>query len=85
MTKPKMIRCEGSGRKVDGPDEPDGTVQCRVCGTSFLPMKTKTSLSGVKEFSVSEHERRANPYRPKGALRAAPRSGRESRRYSGRR
>jgi hypothetical protein len=82
MTDPKMVRCPGSGRKVDGPDENDGTVQCRVCGKSFLPMETTTTADGKHEFSVSEHTRRASPPRPKGGGGAAPR-GRASRRDSG--
>jgi len=66
MTNPKMVRCPGSGQKVDGPDENDGTVFCSVCGWSFLPM-TATTIEGEKmEFSVSEHMRRANPPRIKG-------------------
>ncbi len=85
MTKPKMIRCPGSGRKVDGPDEPDNTVQCRVCGTSFLRMNTTTTADRKKEFSVSEHKRRKNPFRPKGPRVARPkRKGRESPRDRGR-
>ena len=40
MTEPKMVRCEGSGQRVRGPDEPSGTVFCSVCGNSALPMKT---------------------------------------------
>jgi hypothetical protein len=33
---------------------------------SFLPMTTTTTEGGKKEFSVSEHMRRANPPRIKG-------------------
>jgi hypothetical protein len=84
MTKPQMIRCLGSGRRVEGPDEPDGTVQCRVCGTSFLRMKTTATADGKKVFSVSEHERRANPVRLKGVRRRSKRKGRESLRDRGR-
>lgn len=71
MTKPNMERCPGSGQKVYGKDEPDGTVQCRVCGISFLPMKTTTTEAGKKTFSVSEHPRRANPPRRKVAAAAS--------------
>jgi uncharacterized Zn finger protein (UPF0148 family) len=59
-----MVRCPGSGQKVDGPDENEGTVFCSVCGMSFLPMTTTTD-GGKIEFSVSEHMRRANPPRIK--------------------
>ena len=83
MTKPKMIRCSGSGQRVDGPDEPTGTVFCTVCGDSSLTMKTSV-IDGKKEFSVPEHKRRADPPRPKG-VRVAPTSRRTSRRDSGRR
>jgi uncharacterized Zn finger protein (UPF0148 family) len=65
MTNPRMVRCPGSGQKVDGPDENEGTVFCSVCGMSFLPMTTTTD-GGKIEFSVSEHMRRANPPRIKG-------------------
>jgi hypothetical protein len=85
MTEPKMIRCPGSGQKVDGPDEPDNTVQCRVCGTSFLRMKTAATAEGKKEFSVSEHKRRANPPRRKGVRTAPPRGRGGSGRGIGRR
>lgn len=83
MTQPKMIRCEGSGQEVQGPDEPDGTVFCSKCGTSGLPMKT-TVVDGKKRYYVPEHKRRANPFRFKGAKKA-PRYQRTSRRDSGRR
>ena len=83
MTPPNMIRCEGSGQVVYGPDEPTGTVQCFNCGNSALPMKT-TVVDGKEHYSVPEHKRRANPPRPKGVKRA-PRYQRTSRRDSGRR
>ena len=83
MTKPKMIRCSGSGQRVDGPDEPTGTVFCTVCGNSALPMKT-THVDGQRHFSVPEHERRANPYRRPGVKKSAN-NRRMSRRDSGRR
>ena len=83
MTKPKMVRCSGSGQRVYGPDEPTGTVFCTVCGDSSLTMKTSV-IDGKKEFSVPEHERRANPPHRKG-VRAAPSSRMASRRDSGRR
>lgn len=66
MTNPKMVHCPGSGQKVDGPEENDGTVSCSVCHMSFLPMTTTTTEGGKTEFSVSEHMRRANPPRFKG-------------------
>jgi len=85
MTNPKMVRCPGSGQKVDGPDENDGTVFCSVCGRSFLPM-TATTIEGEKmEFSVSVHMRRANPPRIKGVpkkrrVKTRGDSGRQQRR-----
>lgn len=78
MTQPKMIRCEGSRQEVYGPDEPTGTVQFFSCGNSILPMKA-TVVEGKKQFSVPEHKRRLNPFRPKGVkknLRPRPRGGR---------
>ena len=83
MTEPKTVRCEGSGQQVYGPDEPDGTVFCSKCGTSGLKMVT-TVVDGKERYSVPEHDRRANPFRPKGAKKA-PRLTRTSRRDSGRR
>lgn len=83
MTKPKMERCPGSGQKVLGEDEPDGTAFCGVCGTSGLPMKT-ASVDGKKQYSVPEHQRRANPFRRK-RVKKAPRYQRKTRRDSGRR
>lgn len=83
MTQPKMIRCEGSGQEVYGPDEPTGTVQCFKCGNSALIMKT-TVIDGKERYSVPEHKRRANPYRRK-AVKQAPVSRGMSRRDSGRR
>lgn len=65
MTKPKMVRCEGSGQIVFGEDEPDGTVYCSRCGTSFLRMVTTTLPNGKNQLSVSIHERRASPPRVK--------------------
>lgn len=47
--------CPGSKRKVDGPDEPTGTVQCRECGISTLVMQTITEVSGEQRHSVPEH------------------------------
>lgn len=85
MTKPKMVRCEGSGQRVDGPDEPDGTVFCSVCGTSFVLMKKTTLRTGEVQLSVAEHKRRANPYRRRIGVRPTPPSRRPSRRDSGRR
>lgn len=83
MTEPTMVRCEGSGQEVDGPDEPTGTVQCRKCGNSVLRMKT-TVVDGKEHYFVPEHKRRLNPYRRKG-VKKAPSSRRPSRRDSGRR
>jgi uncharacterized Zn finger protein (UPF0148 family) len=83
MTKPKMVPCKGSGQKVYGSDEPTGTVYCSVCGNSALPMKT-TVVDGKKEYSVPEHECRANPYRRKGAKTKSS-NRRRLRRDSGRR
>ena len=85
MTNPKMVRCPGSGQRVDGPDENDGTVFCSVCHMSFLPMTTTTTEDGKMEFSVSEHMRRANPLRIKGVpkkrrVRTRGDSGRQQRR-----
>ena len=85
MTNPRMERCPGSGQRVDGPDENDGTVFCSVCHMSFLPMTTTTTEGGKKEFSVSEHMRRANPPRIKGVpkkrrVRTRGDSGRQQRR-----
>ena len=85
MTKPKMVRCPGSGQKVLGSDEQDGTVFCSVCGTSGLPMKTTTTADGKKEFSVPVHERRANPPRPKSRRRPAQPSRRGGQRTRSRR
>lgn len=53
---PKTERCIGSGDPVDGPDEPDGTVQCFKCGRNFLPMETRV-IDGVKKFFVPKHSR----------------------------
>lgn len=85
MTQPKMIRCEGSGHEIEGPDEPDGRVQCRYpkCGRSDLIVR-RAVIEGEERCFVPEHKRRANPFRPKGAKKA-PRRGRVSRRDSGRR
>lgn len=83
MTKPKMIRCKGSGQEVDGADEPTGTVQCHKCGNSALIMKT-TILNGKEHYFVPEHLCRANPYRRKGVKRTAN-NRRITRRDSGRR
>jgi hypothetical protein len=52
---------------------------------SFLPMTTTTTEGGKKEFSVSEHMRRANPPRIKGVpkkrrVRTRGDSGRQQRR-----
>jgi hypothetical protein len=56
------------------------------CGRSFLPMVTTTLPNGKKQFSVSEHERRANPPRVKSTRRTPRPKGRDdSRRDSGRR
>jgi hypothetical protein len=85
MTKPKMVQCEGSGQKVYGPDEPDGTVQCFKCGRSFLPMKRTKLPNGKTELSVSDHERRANPPRRKGSRPVPPKRRRVAQRNSGRR
>jgi hypothetical protein len=77
---PKKVPCPGSGQKVYGPDEPDGTVQCRVCGRSFLSMNKTTTTDGKNQLSVSDHDRIiVKVRRPKGALsrRVRPRdSGR---------
>lgn len=85
MTLPKMVRCEGSGQEVDGPDEPTGTVQCRQhkCGRSDLVIR-RAVVDGVEHCYVPEHKCRANPFRPKGAKKA-PRYQRTSRRDPGRR
>jgi hypothetical protein len=84
VTKPKMMLCPGSGQKVYGEDEPDGTVYCNKCGTSGLQMlKTKT-VTGKLEFSVSDHKCRVNPIRPTGRPRVTP-SRKGGRRDSGRR
>jgi hypothetical protein len=71
MTQPKMVRCEGSGQKVYGPDEQDGTVQCRhpKCGTSGSKTVT-TIVDGKKQYSVPEHKHRANPFRRQGVKKA---------------
>ena len=82
MTQAKMVHCEGSGQVVYGQDEPTGTVQCFKCGNSALIMKT-TDVDGKEHYSVPEHKRRANSFRPKGVKRA-PRYQRTSRRDSGR-
>jgi hypothetical protein len=88
MTKPKMVRCEGSGQIVFGSDEPDGTVFCSRpgCSETRLAMVTTMLSNGEKQFSVPDHERRASPPRVKGA-RLTPRPKRRgiSRRDSGRR
>ena len=82
MTKPKMVRCEGSGQEVEGADEPTGTVQCHKCGNSALIMKT-TMIDGKERYSVPVHQRRANPFRRKG-VKTVPSRRRISRRDSGR-
>jgi len=64
-----MVRCEGSGQKVDGPDDPTGTVQCFKCGSSALAMKTAV-VDGKEQYSVPEHKRRANPFRCKEVKKA---------------
>lgn len=85
MTEPKMVRCGGSGREVDGPDEQDGTVLCRYpnCGRSDLIVK-RAIVDGKELCFVPEHKRRLNPFRRKGITKV-PRSQRMSRRDSGRR
>ncbi len=72
---PMKIRCLGSDDEVDGPDEPDGTVFCNKCGTTFLPMKTKI-IDGKKRFFVSEHYRTPSksPKKKVGRRRISPRS-----------
>lgn len=88
MTKPKMMTCPGSGRKVFGEDEPDGTVQCMhpKCGTSGLVMKKTVTADGKVEFSVPKHECRVNPIRIKRkGRRPVPPRDRGGRRDSGRR
>ena len=84
MTKPKMVRCPGSGDKRYGPNGQWGTVDCSQCLATQLPIKTTTTADGKKEFSVPEHTRRANPIRRKGASVASP-TRRDTRRDSGRR
>ena len=49
---PETIHCPGSGQKVYGPDEPDGTVFCSVCGRSFLPMDRTTTEDEKRQLSV---------------------------------
>lgn len=85
MTQPKMIRCEGSGHEVEGPDEPDGRVQCRYpkCGRSDLIVRRAVS-EGEERCFVPEHKRRANPPRRKGA-KGAPSARRPPSRNPGRR
>ena len=78
---PKKERCPGSGDPVDGPDEPDGTVGCRICGTSFLPMRT-TVKDGKKWFSLPEHDRTV---RTRPRKKGGPPNRRNSPRRSGRR
>jgi hypothetical protein len=88
MTKPKMVRCEGSGQIVFGMDEPDGTVFCSRpgCSETRLSMVTTTLPNGEKQLSVPEHERRANPLQVKSARRTPrPKGRRNSRRDGGRR
>ena len=83
MTQPKMIRCEGSGQVVYGPDEPTGTVQCFKRGNSALPMRTAV-VDGKEQYSLPEHKRRANPFRRKG-VKKAPVGRKPSSRNPGRR
>lgn len=82
MTQPKMVHCKGSGQEVDGPDEQDGTVQCRECGTSGLKMVT-TVVHGKKRCFVPEHKCRARPFRRIG-VKIALSYQRMSRRDTGR-
>jgi len=83
LTKPKMVRCEGGGQEVEGADEPTGTVQCHKCGNSALIVK-RTLVDGKVRYFVPAHQRRANPFRRKGA-KTVPSNRRISRRDSGRR
>jgi hypothetical protein len=53
----KKVPCPGGGQKVDGPDEPDGTVFCSVCGKNFLRMAKTLTADGKIQFSVSDHDR----------------------------
>jgi len=54
---PIKVPCLGSGQKVDGPDEPDETVFCSVCGRSFLQMVKTITANGKIQLSVSDHDR----------------------------
>jgi hypothetical protein len=64
---PKIVPCLGSGQKVYGDDEPDGSVFCKVCGRSFLPMAKTITADGKIQFSVSDHDRTiVKMPRPKG-------------------
>lgn len=78
---PKRVPCPGSGHIVFGPDEPNGTVFCTVCGNPMLPMNKTTLADGKIQYSVSDHYRTVIKLRrPKGAP-----SNRSRPRNSGRR
>ena len=80
---PKMVHCRGSGQRVDGPDKPTGTVQCRVCGNSALYMQRAVDGVGKEQLSVPDHHRVVYPAkRAKGSTSGRARLGR---RDSGRR
>jgi hypothetical protein len=60
---PKKIRCRGSGQKVDGQDEPTGTVQCGVCGNNTLYMQRAVDGEGKEPLSIPSHDRVVYPAR----------------------
>ena len=78
--------CHGSKREVDGPDEPIGTVRCRVCSDGTLKLETTTTESGEQKHSVPEHYAIAAAprfkHRPKGPSHPSDKSRRNGRNRS---
>ena len=66
LTKPKMVRCEGGGQEVEGADGADRHGPVSRCGNSAL-IVTRTVVDGKERYFEPVHQRRANPFRRKGA------------------
>ena len=71
LTKPKMVRCEGGGQEAEAGE---------IVGHALEAEKALAAGIGF----VPAHQRRANPFRRKGA-KTVPSNRRISRRDSGRR
>jgi hypothetical protein len=65
MTAPKKVRCEMSGKPVQGPRELDGTAYCPnpKCLSTIAPTKKATREDGTVEYVYDYHLRRAYPPR----------------------